>query len=152
MDVDKEVRVYFSLGSNLGDRRSNILEAIRMMGESFSVLEGHECRPLSMSSIIETEPWGFESENRFLNCAVCFILSIPPLDILHAVKDIEAALGRENREPVYDRDGHRIYSSRLIDIDILLCGDLKLDTPELKIPHPRMWERDFVLIPLREIL
>lgn len=152
MSAGKEVRVYFSLGSNLGDRRRTILAAIRMMGEAFSALEGHECRPLSVSSIIETEPWGFESENRFLNCAVCFTLSISPLDILHAVKNIEAALGRENREPVYDSDGRRIYSSRPIDIDILLYGDLNLDTPELKIPHPRMWEREFVLIPLKEIL
>lgn len=150
--VDSSAKVYFSLGSNLGYRRNTILKAIRMMEEAFSAMEGRECVPLCVSSIIETEPWGFESENRFLNCAVCFALSISPTDILHAVKGIESSLGRENHEPRYDGEGHRIYSSRPIDIDILLYGDMQIDTPELKIPHPKMWERDFVLTPLREIM
>ena len=112
-------RVYFSLGSNLGDRRKNILEAVRLMGERFSEMEGTDCRPVALSSLIETEPWGFESETS---------------------------------PPQYDTEGRRIYSSRPIDIDILLYGDETLNTPDLIIPHPRMKERDFVLIPLHEIM
>lgn len=146
------VPVYFSLGSNLGDRRKNILEAVSLMGERFSEMEGTERQPVALSSLIETEPWGFESDDKFLNAAVRFDLTSSPHRILEAVKGIERHLGRETLPPVYDSSGHRIYSSRIIDIDILLCGDMKIDTPELTIPHPRMHERDFVLIPLREII
>lgn len=145
------IPVYFSLGSNLGDRRRNILEAVRLMGERFSEMEGVERRPVAMSSLIETEPWGFESEDKFLNAAVRFDLASSPHDILKAVKIIERQLGRETNSPLYGTDGRRIYTSRPIDIDILLYGDEKIETPDLIIPHPRMHERDFVLIPLREI-
>lgn len=143
--------VYFSLGSNLGDRRKNILEAVRLMGERFSEMEGVERRPAALSSIIETAPWGFKSDDNFLNAAVRFDLSSPPHEILKTVKSIERSLGRETLPPAYDSDGRRIYRSRVIDIDILLCGDMKIDTRDLTIPHPRMYERDFVLTPLREI-
>lgn len=145
-------RVYFSLGSNLGDRRKNILEAVRLMGERFSEMEGVVREPVALSSLIETEPWGFESENKFLNAAVRFDLSSSPHDILVAIKSIERRLGRKTKSPAYDTEGRRIYSSRPIDIDILLYGDEKIETRDLIIPHPRMHERDFVLIPLREIL
>ncbi len=146
-----EVPVYFSLGSNLGDRRQNILEAVRLMGERFSEMEDIERKPVALSSLVETEPWGFESDNKFLNAAVRFDLESSPHDILKTVKDIERSLGRKTLPPAYDPDGRRIYSSRPIDIDILLFGDLKINTPELTIPHPRMFEREFVLVPLREI-
>ena len=145
-------RVYFSLGSNLGDRRKNILEAVRLMGERFSEMEGADCRPVALSSLIETEPWGFESEDKFLNCAVRFDLNSSPHDILKTVKSIERRLGRETSPPQYDTEGRRIYSSRPIDIDILLYGNETLNTPDLIIPHPRIQERDFVLMPLREIM
>ncbi len=149
--VNSFVSVYFSLGSNLGDRCGNILEAVRLMGERFSEMEGVNCKPAAMSSLIETEPWGFESDDKFLNAAVRFDLTSSPHDILRAIKSIERQLGRETTSPVYDSEGNRIYASRLIDIDILLYGDEKISTPDLIIPHPRMYERDFVLIPLREI-
>lgn len=150
--VNSFVSVYFSLGSNMGDRRENILAAVRMMGERFSDMEGVERKPVAMSSLIETEPWGFESDKKFLNAAVRFDLASSPHDILRTVKSIERQLGRETKSPVYDSEGKRIYASRPIDIDILLYGDEKISTPDLIIPHPRMYERDFVLIPLREIL
>ncbi len=143
--------VYFSLGSNLGDRRKNILEAVRLMGERFSEMEGTERQPVALSSLIETEPWGFKSGDNFLNAAVRFDLNSSPNEILETVKGIERSLGRETLPPAYDSAGRRIYRSRTIDIDILLCGDIKMDTPELTIPHPGMMERDFVLTPLREI-
>lgn len=146
------VPVYFSLGSNMGDRRRYILEAVRLMGERFSDMEDVERKPVALSSLIETEPWGFESDDKFLNAAVRFDLSSSPQDILSAVKSIERLLGRETKAPVYDSEGKRIYFSRPIDIDILLYGNETIITPNLVIPHPRMHERDFVLIPLREIL
>lgn len=152
MNRREVVPVYFSLGSNMGDRRASILEAVRLMGESFSAAEGVLREPVAMSSLVETEPWGFESENLFLNCAVRFDLSLSPHDILAAVKGVERRLGRDVVPPRYDNEGRRIYMSRPIDIDILLYGSLEIDTPELTVPHPRMYERDFVLIPLREIL
>lgn len=136
----------------MGDRRRYILEAVRLMGERFSDMEDVERKPVALSSLIETEPWGFESDDKFLNAAVRFDLSSSPQDILSAVKSIERLLGRETKAPVYDSEGKRIYFSRPIDIDILLYGNETIITPNLVIPHPRMHERDFVLIPLREIL
>ena len=152
MNYGEVVPVYFSLGSNMGDRRASILEAVRLMGETFSAAEGVLREPVAMSSLVETEPWGFESENLFLNCAVRFDLGLAPHDVLRAVKGVERRLGRDSLPPRYDNEGRRIYMSRPIDIDILLYGSLEIDTPELTVPHPRMYERDFVLIPLREIL
>ena len=112
----------------------------------------------ALSSIIETEPWGFSSENRFLNAAVHYELMLPEsynpeaegLAILEICKDIERRLGR-TENPVYDEKGNRIYTSRPIDIDILLFGDNKIDCEELTVPHKLMYERDFVMIPLKEI-
>ena len=112
----------------------------------------------SVSSYIETEPWGFDSDEKFINAAVHYELSLPNgynpeaegLMILEICKDIERRLGR-NGEAQYDDNGDRIYASRPIDIDILLFGDNKIDCPELTVPHKLMHERDFVMIPLREI-
>ena len=108
--------------------------------------------------MIETEPWGFESDEKFMNAAVMYELELPKgynaeaegLMILEICKDIEKRLGREGG-PVFDENGERIYSSRPIDIDILLLGDNRIDCPELTVPHKLMYERDFVMIPLREI-
>lgn len=139
------MKVYFSLGSNLGDRAENLKEALRRMDEAF----GHKYSRLS--SFIETEPWGFEAENSFINAAVMYELDIDPKDILRKCKEIEESMGREQKI-LFDREGKRIYHSRIIDIDILLCGDMTIDTETLKIPHPLMYERDFVMIPLKEIM
>ena len=112
-----------------------------------------------VSSFIETEPWGFESEERFLNAAVMYELHLrkgynpeaEALMVLEICKDIERRLGRRG-EPQYDEKGERIYSSRPIDIDILLFGDNRIDCEELTVPHKLMYERDFVMVPLEEIL
>ena len=113
---------------------------------------------LAVSSMIETEPWGFESDQKFLNAVVHYVLDLPKgynpeaegLMILEICKDIERRLGRDDA-PQYDRSGNRIYKSRPIDIDILLFGDNRIDCPELTVPHKLMYERDFVMIPLNEI-
>lgn len=103
------------------------------------------------SSLYQTEPWGFQSEDRFLNKALGFASSIDPIRMLEICKETEISLGREESEPKYDDKGDRIYSSRIIDIDILLMGDEVVDMPNLQIPHPRLHEREFALEPLCEI-
>lgn len=135
-------KVYLSLGSNIGDRHGNIMAAI-------SGLDGRICPHTALSSIVETEAWGFCGGN-FLNCAVLYETGIPPHELLRICKDIERQMGR--RETMeFDAEGRRIYHDRIIDIDILLYGNLTVDTPELRIPHPLMHERDFVMRPLEEI-
>ena len=100
----------------------------------------------SVSSFIETEPWGFQSEHPFLNAAVKVRTTLSPMQCLEATQQIERELGRKKKS----KDG--IYHDRPIDIDLLLYDDLTISTPRLTIPHPHMHERDFVMIPLREIL
>ena len=112
----------------------------------------------AVSSLLETKPWGFESEDKFLNAAVRYQLRLRKgynpeaegLMILEICKDIERKLGRTGK-PQYDERGERIYTDRPIDIDILLFGDNKIDCEELTVPHKLMYERDFVMIPLNEI-
>ena len=111
-----------------------------------------------VSSLIETDPWGFESDNKFMNAAVLYELELKKgynpeaegLMVLEICKDIERKLGRTG-SPQYDDDGKRIYSDRTIDIDILLFGDNKIDCEELTVPHKFMYDRDFVMVPLKEI-
>ncbi|MBR5176093.1 MAG: 2-amino-4-hydroxy-6-hydroxymethyldihydropteridine diphosphokinase [Bacteroidales bacterium] len=138
------VNVYFSLGSNLGDRERNISEALLRMDEAFGTHYS------ALSTIIETEPMGFSGE-AFLNAAVLYrIPAESPLWTLYQVKSIEKEMGRTD-PPEYDAKGNRVYHSRVIDIDILFYGKEIIDTPELIIPHIGIAERPFVMIPLREI-
>lgn len=129
-------KVYFSLGSNLGDRQRNLERALALMDAAFG------CHYLRVSPFLETAAWGFEGEP-FLNCAVVYELEDEPERVLRRCKRIERRMGRRGR-PEYDAEGKRIYRSRIIDIDILLYGDRTVDTPSLAIPHPRMGERAFV--------
>lgn len=135
--------LYLSIGTNMGDRQAYISQALELLDAELGV---HYDR---LSSIIETESWGFEGPN-FLNCAVKYCVDIEPLEVLHICKKIEAQLGR-NDTPEYNAVGERVYHDRPIDIDIVLYGDIKMDTPELTIPHPKMYEREFVMVPLKEI-
>ena len=132
-------KVYFSLGSNLGDKAGNIREAINRIGELIGEVD-------RQSTLLITEPWGFESDNSFVNAAVRCITTLSPFEILHLTQDIERAMGRT----VKSSDGQ--YHDRIIDIDILMYDDIHINTPELILPHPLMKERDFVMIPLSEIL
>jgi 2-amino-4-hydroxy-6-hydroxymethyldihydropteridine diphosphokinase len=132
-------KLYLGLGSNLGNREENIRKAISLIGQRVG-------RVLRTSSFIETEPWGFQSEHRFLN-AVCLVeTELSPLDCLHATQHIERLLGRRRKS-----QGGK-YSDRPIDIDLLLYDNLEINTPELTLPHPYMQERDFARIPLEEIM
>ena len=131
-------RIYLGLGTNLGDRQENLTRAI----EALSLALG-TCK--AQSSFLETEPWGFESDNGFLNCVVAFDTELTPTELLDTTERIERELGRT----VKSTGGN--YHDRLIDIDILLYGNTVIESEKLTIPHPLMHLRDFVLAPLAEI-
>ena len=139
-------QVYLGLGSNLGDREEHIRKAIALIGESIGLV-------IRQSSLIETEPWGFESANRFLNGVILVETSLTPRQLLKATQKIERSLGRKRKstDSSLQSPDFSKYSDRPIDIDILLYDDLTIDEPDLKIPHPLMEQRDFVMIPLNEI-
>lgn len=131
--------VYLSLGSNLGDRKATMRRAIGLLNERAGSVD-------RQSSFIETEPWGFESTNKFLNMCVRLLTTLSPEQLLLATKQIERELGRTQKSV----NGQ--YHDRPIDIDILMYDDVYLDSNDLTLPHPHMQEREFVMIPLREIL
>ena len=147
-----KVGLYLGLGSNQGDRALNIEHAVSMLNVELKTPYK------AISSLLETEPWGFESQEKFMNAVVLYELELPEgynpeaegLMILEICKDIERRMGRTG-EPQFDEKGERVYKDRPIDIDILLFGDNRIDCPELTVPHKLMYERDFVMIPLKEI-
>ena len=136
-------RVFLGLGSNLGDREVNIRKAISLIGERVGLV-------IRQSSLVETEPWGFKSENKFLNGVILVETTLTPRQLLKTTQRIERELGKR-RKHATRRSQCSIYLDRPIDIDILLYDDLTVDEPDLKIPHPLMEQRDFVMTPLREI-
>ena len=131
-------KVFLGLGTNLGDKRNNLLTAVTNIEEKIG-------KVTSLSSFYETEPWGFKSDNSFLNAALCVETSLEPSAILHIIKEIEIEMGR------IQKSVNKVYSDRPIDIDILLYNDMIMKSDELTIPHPLMTERDFVMKPLVEI-
>ena len=141
--------VYLSLGSNQGDREQLLNRAIRLIGERVGVVT-------RQSSFLETEPWGFQSDHKFLNAAVCCITNKTPREVLLLTQQIERDLGKTKahatKRNLLPQPSALIFHDRPIDIDILLYDDWKVDEPDLKIPHPLMYQRDFVMIPLKEIM
>ena len=136
-------QVYLGLGSNLGNRRVLLKRAVRLIGERVG-------KVMRQSTFIETEPWGFESANKFLNAVILCETGMSPREVLEATQQIERNMGRQKM--VHGTSSNRTYTDRPIDIDILLYDDLTVDEPDLKIPHPLMEQRDFVMIPLREVM
>ena len=131
--------LYLGLGSNLGDKQQNIAMAVEKIEERI----GHvECQ----SALHITEPWGFQSDNMFVNAAVKCVTILSPHEVLEKTKDIERQMGRTTKSV----DG--TYKDRIIDIDILLYDDMEINDPDLVIPHPLMHQRDFVMKPLNEII
>lgn len=130
--------VYLGLGTNKGSRTDNLVRAI----EHLSLALGS---PLACSQFMESEPWGFETENTFLNCVVAFSSAMPPLQLLDTTEEIERRMGRTSKSS----GGN--YSDRIIDIDILFYGNEVIESKRLTVPHPLLHKRDFVLLPLREI-
>ena len=128
---------YLGLGTNIGNKRRNMITAAALLAERVGDI-------LALSGFYETEPWGFESENFFLNAAVKLKTSFSPLELLRITQRIEKELGRAEKSS-------GVYHDRIIDIDILLYEDEVLQIPELTLPHPLMHERKFVMEPLAEI-
>ena len=132
-------KIYLGLGSNLGDRQGNISRAYAEIEKLIGTI-------VRQSALYESEPWGFESDNSFINSVICCETTLSPHEVLKKTQSIERQLGRTQKSV----DGH--YHDRTIDIDILLYDDLTVNEPDLKIPHPLMRQRDFVMKPLSEII
>ena len=130
--------LYLSLGTHIGNKRENLTRAIELLSLALG-----KC--IAVSQFIETTPWGFDSENSFLNCVAAFETALAPMQLLDMTESIERELGRTQKS----NNGH--YRDRIIDIDILLYGDNIIVNDRLTIPHPLMHKRDFVLEPLAEI-
>ena len=126
---------YVALGSNLGDKEANLRRALELLIE-----RGVEI--VKTSTFISTEPYGVTDQPQFLNGVCAVRTSLEPLELLHTLLDIEQEMGRVRL---------RHWGERNIDLDLLLYEDVVMDTPELKLPHPDMQNRDFVLLPLAEI-
>lgn len=131
--------VYLGLGSNLGNRKAIMRDTITLIAKQIGEV-------VRQSSLIETEPWGFESPNKFLNACICVETELAPRQLLEATQRIEKDMGRAHKTK------DKQYEDRIIDIDILLYDELKINEPDLIIPHPLMEEREFVMVPLKEIL
>lgn len=130
--------VYLSLGTNLGNKEENLRTAVTLIEEQVGTIT-------SQSALYASAPWGFDSENTFLNNAIAVETPLTPEELLSVTQRIEHTLGRTRKSV----DGQ--YSDRLIDIDILLYDDVVMHTPTLTLPHPLMHRRLFVLEPLNEI-
>ena len=150
-------QVYLGLGSNLGDKEENIRKAINLINEQIGTV-------VRQSALFYSKPWGFNSPNQFVNAAICVSTTLTPHEVLKANQHIEHLLGKteahaterpsdlhQQTSTINHQTSDITYHDRPIDIDILLYDDLHIDEPELKIPHPLMQMRDFVMIPLREI-
>lgn len=135
MDMYK-VSAFLGLGSNLGDRAGNIKEALRRLSEIPGI------KVEKVSSLYETEPMGLLEQPNFINAVAKIKTNLSPTDLLAAVLKIEHGIGRVRTVR---------WGPRIIDIDILMYNNVSINTPELIIPHPRMQERAFVMIPLYEI-
>jgi len=130
------MRVFVSLGSNIGDRENYLLNAIKLLGETDKI------KVIRCSRIYETLPEGKTDQRDFLNCVVELQTFLNPADLLRTLHEIENRLGRTRTEK---------WSPRTIDLDILAFGNEKIETDELSIPHKLMTQRRFVLEPLMEI-
>lgn len=134
IDEARNAVIFLALGTNLGDRLENLYNAQLQLERYIKTSE--------LSSVYETEPWGIADQPRFLNMALRGETALEPLELLKVLKAIEMEMGRV---------GGVRYGPRVIDIDILLYGDRVIHSRELEIPHPRLAERRFVLVPLAEI-
>ena len=127
-----------NLGSNLGDRRLNLSRAMRAVGAEFGDFE--------MSHVVESEPWGFDSTNSFLNVGMAFNSDLPPEEVLGRLQRVERSIS-----PAPHRDASGGYADRVIDIDIVAVDREIIDTPSLRVPHPNLAERRVFLEPLAEL-
>lgn len=129
---------FLNIGSNLGQRKLNISRALRALENKFGYFE--------TSHIVESRPWGFVSDNMFLNIGVMVVSELTPQEMLEALQDIEKAL---NKSPHRDSEGK--YADREVDIDIIAADEVKLETERLTLPHRALPERRFFLEPMAEL-
>jgi len=127
-----------ALGGNLGDARDTLARAIAML------CDGADVRLTARSSDYATPPWGVEDQPPFINLCIAVATTLTPHALLHRMQDVERAFGR-------DRARERRWGPRTLDIDLIAYDDVTLDTGDLTLPHPRLFERAFVLVPLAEI-
>ena len=132
----KDERVFIAIGSNMGERESNCLRAVDKLSSTDSI------ELVARSSLYLTAPWGMTEQRDFVNAVVEIRSSLPPSVLMERLREIECSMGR--RPSVK-------WGERVIDLDIIYYGERVLEEPGLKIPHPRMRERGFVLVPLEEI-
>ena len=132
------MKLLVSLGSNIGDKQQNIERAIALIDDKIGSV-------VKKSSFYTTEPVGFTSDNNFINAAIEVKTDLPIYRILKITQKIERLIGRTQKS------SKGVYHDRVIDIDILMYGNKKIHSARLTVPHPRMYERDFVMQPLREI-
>ena len=130
-------QVFLGLGSNLGDRAANLWEAVRRLSE----LSG--CSLQRVSRLYESEPIGPQDQPWFINCVLLLKTSLSLHELLAASKEIEVEMGRKPSSR---------WGPRLIDIDLLLYGDETIESHDLVVPHPELWKRRFVLVPLAELV
>ena len=131
--------IALNAGSNLGNRRLNLTRALKAIGETFGKYE--------ISHVVESEPWGFDSTNCFLNVGIVIESEMAPVEILKEIKKIEKKISSTPH-----RDGNGNYCDRIIDIDIIVIDELIINEEELQIPHRHLSERRFFLEPLHELM
>ena len=131
------VLAYVSAGSNLGDRAGYLARAVGLLGEHRRV------EVIRASRIYETEPWGYHDQPKFLNMVLEVSTDLAPLELLGVLQGIERSLGRK-------RSIH--WGPRTVDLDLLLYDELAIHSDMLTVPHPRMWERGFVMVPLADLI
>ena len=129
---------YLNIGSNMGDRRDNLYRAVVALAAGTS--------GCAVSHIVESEPWGYDSDNRFLNVGLKLSSGIDPHEMLERIHRIERRLGSASH-----RDDEGRYIDRLVDIDIMAIDDMVIDSSTLQVPHPHLPERDFFLRPMMEL-
>ena len=137
MKLPGRSRVIIGLGSNLGDRFAALSRALKLLKEEAGDV-------IAASSVWETEPWGFDADDQFLNMVVVLETSRQPRQLMQLFRSLEGRMGRK-------RSGGGKYESRIIDIDILLWQDKVISMPGLEVPHPKLAYRRFVLEPLYEV-
>lgn len=133
------MNAYLNIGTNIGDRLANLEQAVALIER----LALTRCR---LSSVIESEPWGFDSPHRFLNIGVTLPWDRTPFELLSITQRVERIMDSANH-----RDSHGHYVDRLIDIDIIAIDSVSMSTPRLTLPHPRAMLRPFVTEPLRQL-
>lgn len=129
---------YINIGSNMGNRLMNLTRAVSAIEKRFGWFE--------LSHHIESEPWGFNSKNKFLNVGMAFISELHPLEVLHILQEVEATIN-----PSSHRNADGSYKDRVIDIDIMAVDGVEMSTTELTLPHPHLEERPFFLEPYNEL-